>query len=932
MKNKNKKITYLWIFEYNEFTWPNFKKEIERDLPLYSTYTLLIKFSFNNRTEFRMCGSQVGFYIDENYESPLLEELYNVILERISQSLDSYKMNSKSDLDFIELLVILHETLPRLKTKSYSKIIKEKQIEMPKKLASKLNFSRNFNNNLLPLTLDERYYGVPLTIEQKKDILPNIHSLFKKTKEIKKSILNSLIKENIIVSWEELINLNNSFFILNKKNLIITIKNKVNNISLKLVFTSKGEIFKNLIIDNIINNTTFNRKIDNYTLTITHKPNTEENIILNYSVDNKLEKIVSTIPDKNQPLNNKIGTFSIETITNPEGWEKVTSIGYHLNPEIKWESKNYINIFKIEEFRENEEMIIHCVNKMLSHNKAIFYSHNFGKTDLLFILKTLSNFNQNHEMTYELNPIVRNDHVIYLKIQKTNDLGKKNSIKLIDTNNYFSLKFDELALAFNINHIKINTLKEKLIILLKIMTEFNKIIFSKYKLNLTNSITISKLSLDIFLKKYYKNKVIPSINQLSMYNFISQAYFGGITEVYKPYGENLIYLDVNSLYPYAALNSMPGLNSTFIEDLSGNGLELENLFGFFYAEVETNNSYLGLLPLKNESGNFYPNGKFTGIWSSIELNYAKSKGYSIKVLYGYQWDKNENVFDSYINELFEEKQKSSYGYKTIIKSLLNNLIGRFGLKIEKPISKIVNYAEKLNILKTREVYSEKEITEEYSLITFNPKISIDIVNQHGLNYQSVIKNEKLLDVQKIITNNKEKNFKDISIATAAMVTSYARVFMHKAKNSILQKGGEIYYSDTDSLVIGNLKIEDIPLKIGKNIGEFKIEHIIDRGYFLSNKLYGIEIKNKSTESNKHLIIAKGVNANTLSINDLKNLYYIQKNIITKRDEIVKNYNKGSIAFLERKVNLSLNSYTKREKIWEKGKWIDTKPININPKK
>jgi hypothetical protein len=461
------------------------------------------------------------------------------------------------------------------------------------------------------------------------------------------------------------------------------------------------------------------------------------------------------------------------------------------------------------------------------------------------------------------------------------------------------------------------------------MIEFNYTIYSKYKLNLTDSVTISKLSLDIFLKKYYQNKAIPSITQLSMYNFISQAYFGGITEVYKPYGENLIYLDVNSLYPYAALNPMPGLKSTFIEDLSGKGLELENLFGFFYAEIETNNSYLGLLPIKNEKGNLYPNGKFTGIWSSVELEYAKSQGYSIKVLHGYQWNKVNNTFHSYINELFEEKQGKNYGSKTIIKSLLNNLIGRFGLKIEKPISRIVNHSEKLDILKTREVYSEKEINEEFSLITYNPKISREIVNQHGLDYQSILKNEKTFNINKAKSNNKETNFKDISIATAAMVTSYARVFMHKAKFNILEKGGEIYYSDTDSLVIGNLTIKDIPLNIGTGIGDFKIEHYINKGYFLSNKLYGIEKTNINDSSEESLIVAKGVKAETLNINDLRNLYLIQKNIITKRDEILKSYNKGSIAYLERKVNLSLNSYTKREKIWEKGIWIDTKPLNIN---
>jgi len=117
-----------------------------------------------------MCGSQVGFYIDETYEFYLLEELYDVISERISHSLDSYRMDPKNDIDFIEILVIQHETLPTLITKSLPQILKGKRIEMPKNLAPKTNITRNFNQNLLPLTLDERYYGLPLTIEQKKTV------------------------------------------------------------------------------------------------------------------------------------------------------------------------------------------------------------------------------------------------------------------------------------------------------------------------------------------------------------------------------------------------------------------------------------------------------------------------------------------------------------------------------------------------------------------------------------------------------------------------------------------------------------------------------------------------------------------------------------------------------------------------------------------
>lgn len=76
---------------------------------------------------------------------------------------------------------------------------------------------------------------------------------------------------------------------------------------------------------------------------------------------------------------------------------------------------------------------------------------------------------------------------------------------------------------------------------------------------MTDSITISGLAKTKFLKFYIKNSKIPLINISTIFDFIYLAYFGGITEVYRPYGQNLIFLDVNSLYPFSALNPMPGL-------------------------------------------------------------------------------------------------------------------------------------------------------------------------------------------------------------------------------------------------------------------------------------------------------------------------------------------------------------------------------------
>lgn len=102
-------------------------------------------------------------------------------------------------------------------------------------------------------------------------------------------------------------------------------------------------------------------------------------------------------------------------------------------------------------------------------------------------------------------------------------------------------------------------LNKDILSLLEIMDKFNKYTIRKFDTEMTTSLTISRLSLNIYLKHYLKDSKIPIIKD-NVYNDVKEGYFGGITEVYKPYGENLFYYDVNSLYPFVALNPMCGNN------------------------------------------------------------------------------------------------------------------------------------------------------------------------------------------------------------------------------------------------------------------------------------------------------------------------------------------------------------------------------------
>jgi hypothetical protein len=98
--------------------------------------------------------------------------------------------------------------------------------------------------------------------------------------------------------------------------------------------------------------------------------------------------------------------------------------------------------------------------------------------------------------------------------------------------------------------------------------------------------------------------------------------------------------------------------------------------------------------------------------------------------------------------------------------LLNNFLGRFGLSIIKPITETVNNEKKDYILSTRTVQSFNYLNESNTLLTFNPRVSKDICQQHGLDFMKVLNNDSKKNIEKNLDM-----FKYVSIATAAMVTS-----------------------------------------------------------------------------------------------------------------------------------------------------------------
>ena len=314
-------------------------------------------------------------------------------------------------------------------------------------------------------------------------------------------------------------------------------------------------------------------------------------------------------------------------------------------------------------------------------------------------------------------------------------------------------------------------------------------------------------------------------------DFVRQAYFGGRTEIFKPYfdgGEKqkLKNFDVNSLYPFTMLeNEYPVASLGFTYKYN------PEVLGIYHVEVEVPESMyipvLGAVTLvpsvqveidkkgrrkefKNLSNKFiFPTGRFTGYWTTSELEYAKKMGVKIhKVYRGIQFRNGGKIFERYITTLYEMRlraKKEGDGVTDIIcKLLMNSLYGRFGMNPHK---------ENIDIFIGGKMdgawrYLKNDMNEIVSLVKKNIELG---------------------------------SFSNSAIS--CFVTSNSRILMHQHYTKLDNK---IWYTDTDSLfTTKNISTSD-------KLGDLKLEYEAKRACFILPKTYITESEKESGELYKKI--------------------------------------------------------------------------------
>jgi hypothetical protein len=285
-------------------------------------------------------------------------------------------------------------------------------------------------------------------------------------------------------------------------------------------------------------------------------------------------------------------------------------------------------------------------------------------------------------------------------------------------------------------------------------------------------------------------------------------------------------------------------------------IKLENVFGFFLAEIECPKDIVRpLLPHKYKGETIHPTGKWIDVYFSEELKAVSKHGYKISLIRGYEFSKID-LFSEYVNHFYDKKKNAkSAAEKLIAKMHLNQLYGIFGRKQE--LIETVNVFNKdlYKYITTRIIKTIITINDEISTLLLIKNINHDIIKE--------INNE--LDV------NIEKNFNlpiKSNVAIASAITSYSRILMipYKLDDSIA-------YTDTDSIfTVKKLNIEEI----GDGLGLMKDElkgNIIEEAYFMGIKQYGYYYYDKYDNNKKiEKSVFAGVARDSLKFNEIEEIF------------------------------------------------------------
>ena len=570
----------------------------------------------------------------------------------------------------------------------------------------------------------------------------------------------------------------------------------------------------------------------------------------------------------------------------------------------------------IDDFRErSNQMMFDFLERLavVTSERKIrtVYFHNFGRFDGILIVKSYVSMEK-----YKIKPLMRNNMIYDLSVYR----DSKYLFRFRDSLCVFPKKLEDLGKTLcpnlgtkgSIEHkgLRVHHLKDKRSLLLEymkqdirilggVMVKGQEIYWSQFNVDIENCMTLSSLAISIFRRQYYDPKswpiCIPNGNEDT---FIRRGYYGGHADAYKPYGENLYYYDVNSLYPFIMKKyDMPGGIPVWHNQLYESEKDLSELYGFIEAYVSCpstiNRPFLPYRDKKNKTL-LFPTGHFVGVYFSEELIYARDKlGYTVIPLWGYLFERKPSPFADFVSTLYNNrmlaKKEGNEPMVFVYKTLMNSLYGRFGINPESVVTEICGRERYDTLVDKERFIIAEELNEKYNIISY------------------------------VTDNDSELNQYRISaVQLSAAITACARIHMYD-----YIKRDDCYYTDTDSAVLGNELPQDEISSV--ELGKLKLEHFVLKGYFLAPKTYTL-----LTQEKGKIIKHKGAGKGSVDFE------WFEKQLADPTlERIVKVESPFKIDWqnllIKQKnwdVTLKTKTDTKRKPFYVNNVWVDSKPKNV----
>jgi len=320
------------------------------------------------------------------------------------------------------------------------------------------------------------------------------------------------------------------------------------------------------------------------------------------------------------------------------------------------------------------------------------------------------------------------------------------------------------------------------------------------KLGANFNATLPSSSLDLFRRNYLSFAVKQPKEEILKKLFL--GYYGGRVEVFNtsPHTGDIYYIDVNSMYPYVMTFPYPNPNNFKVKikpDLS--------LMGVCACEIEIPKElYFGPLPYRTDRL-IFPVGKLKGVWTYEEIRECIKRGGRIL---RYHWCIEFNdacyPFLQFVNALYKVKSTTKDSIeKEAAKVFMNSLYGKMGEKIDE-----------VEMMLWRDVPAGQE-AQVYGDFAY--------------------------------VKNGERYPAHCNAIWAVYTTSYARLFLLNALETLRANGNTVLYCDTDSIIYkGRVS------SVSNKIGEWKLEGKYDLAHFLAPKMYSLSI------AGKRIVKVKGV--------------------------------------------------------------------------